>query len=164
MVLAGASPAVRGVLLPQPFPVAEPNPARHLARLCEDRRSPWKCSTVELDPILLTTDPQALDEAFSPLQRSNVTHYERTRERFTLQRLADPSPLWRVPSATGTCRRLPPTPSSVGRRRGSVTGPFWPRRWRSVCRRPTLTGLRSRYPSVTSRSRSPASNGTRSAG
>jgi hypothetical protein len=44
---------------------------------------------VDLDTILLKSESQVLDEAFSALQRSHVTHYESAGEQFTRQRLAD---------------------------------------------------------------------------
>ena len=44
---------------------------------------------MDLDTILVKAEPQILDEAFSALQRSHITHYEVAGEEFTRQRLAD---------------------------------------------------------------------------
>jgi hypothetical protein len=44
---------------------------------------------VDLDVLLLEAGPDVLDEAYSSLHRSHVTHYEQAGEAFTRQALAD---------------------------------------------------------------------------
>ena len=44
---------------------------------------------MDLDALLLDAEPDVLDEAYSVLHRSHVTHYELAGETFTRQALAD---------------------------------------------------------------------------
>ena len=44
---------------------------------------------MDLDALLLEAEDGVLDEAYSALQRSQVTHYELAGEAFTRQRLTD---------------------------------------------------------------------------
>ena len=44
---------------------------------------------MELDALLLEAESEVLDEAYSALHRSHVTHYELAGEKFTRQALAD---------------------------------------------------------------------------
>ena len=44
---------------------------------------------MDLDALLLEAEPGVLDEAYSSLHRSHVTHYELAGETFTRQALAD---------------------------------------------------------------------------
>ena len=44
---------------------------------------------MNLDALLLEAEPDVLDEAYSALHRSHVTHYELAGETFTRQALAD---------------------------------------------------------------------------
>lgn len=44
---------------------------------------------MDLDVLLLEAEPDVLDEAYSSLHRSHVTHYELAGEAFTRQALAD---------------------------------------------------------------------------
>ena len=44
---------------------------------------------MDLDALLLTVEEGVLDEAYSALQRSQVTHYELAGEALTRQRLAE---------------------------------------------------------------------------
>jgi hypothetical protein len=44
---------------------------------------------MELDALLLEAEPDVLDEAYSSLHHSHVTHYELAGEQFTRQALAD---------------------------------------------------------------------------
>jgi hypothetical protein len=44
---------------------------------------------MDLDELLLEAEPGVLDEAYSALHRSHVTHYELAGEKFTRQALAD---------------------------------------------------------------------------